>query len=51
VVSIVNDMITIHDSGGVGDHIAWKIVATDASGNTAQKQCEIEVLNPGQGTP
>jgi hypothetical protein len=49
VVSVSDDTITIHDSGGVGDHITWTVVATDASGNQAATACEVVVANPGKG--
>jgi hypothetical protein len=51
IVSIEGDMITIYDSGGVGTHITWKVVATDTSGNSAEEQCEVVVENPGLETP
>jgi hypothetical protein len=49
VVEVNGDTITILDSGGVGDHITWTIVATDCCGNVSTKECEIEVVNPGKG--
>jgi uncharacterized repeat protein (TIGR01451 family) len=49
VVAISGDTVTIHDSGGVGDHITWLVTATDDSGNTDTVTCEIEVVNPGKG--
>ena len=48
VVEVVGDTITILDSGGVDDHITWTVIATDSSGNTAETDCEILVVNPGQ---
>lgn len=44
VVEIAGDSITIHDVGGVGTFIAWDVVATDACGNTASQECEVEVI-------
>jgi hypothetical protein len=49
VVSVNGDTITIEDSGGVGDHITWAVVATDSSGNTTTQTYEIQVVNPGKG--
>ncbi len=48
-ISIDGDKITILDSGGVGDHISWTVVATDAAGNQSSTECELLVENPGQG--
>lgn len=41
------DSITIANSGGVGDFIAWTVVATDDCGNEASAECQVEVVNPG----
>ena len=43
-VGIQGDTITIFDSGGVGDVISWQAQATDRSGNTAQKSCQVSVV-------
>ena len=48
MVEITGDTITILDSGGVGTYIAWEVIASDTSGNTTEKTCEIKVMNPGQ---
>ena len=40
--------ITIADAGGVGDHITWSVIATDASGNQAARECEVLVAKPGK---
>jgi hypothetical protein len=47
VVSVAGDTITILDSGGVGDNIAWTVLATDSCGNYTEVICEVEVVNPG----
>ena len=47
VVSVAGDTITIDDSGGVGDHISWKISVTDVNGNSAEGSCEVIVVDPG----
>ena len=47
VVEIVENTVTILDSGGVGDFISWTVVATDGSGNSTTETCEVEVVNPG----
>ena len=49
VVEFWDDTITIQDSGGVGDHITWTVLATDGSGNTTEKKCYVDVVNPGKG--
>ena len=49
VVQFSGDTITIQDSGGVGDHITWTILATDDSGNTTEVECAVDVVNPGKG--
>jgi len=46
VVSFTGNTITITDSGGVGDHIIWMVVATDTSGNVSTQTCAIKVVKP-----
>lgn len=48
VVSLSGDTITITDSGGVNDNIAWTILATDQSGNTTTAESQVLVVNPGK---
>jgi cysteine-rich repeat protein len=48
VVAFAGDTLTINDSGGVGDHITWTVVATDGAGNQSTATCEVEVLKPGR---
>jgi hypothetical protein len=43
-VELSGDTLTVLDPGGVGDHIAWTVLATDASGNARQLECELEVV-------
>lgn len=45
-VRISGDTITIDDSGGVGNNIAWTVVATDGSGNETTEQCGTVVVKP-----
>jgi subtilisin family serine protease len=45
-VAVAGDTITVLDSGGVADNIVWTIVATDASGNTATRECKVVVTLP-----
>jgi hypothetical protein len=47
VVRAERDTLTILDSGGVGDHIGWTVRVSDNWGNVNQKQCQVEVINPG----
>jgi dienelactone hydrolase len=47
VVEVEGDTITILDTGGIGNHITWSVQVTDNCGNANDKQCEIEVVNPG----
>jgi hypothetical protein len=49
VVSTDGNVITIDDSGGVGDHIDWVVKAEDSSGNVSYQTCSIEVTNPTKG--
>lgn len=44
VVSFSGDTLTIDDSGGIGDHIEWFVVATDSSGNVTELTCSLEVV-------
>jgi hypothetical protein len=46
VVSISGDTITILNSGGVGDKIAWTVQSVDGCSNTTNKSCSINVVNP-----
>ena len=48
IVEFSGDTITIQDSGGVGDHITWTILATDVNGNTSEVECAVDVVNPGK---
>jgi hypothetical protein len=48
IVEISGDTITISDSGGVDDNIAWTVRATDDSGNVSESTCSIVIVNPGQ---
>jgi hypothetical protein len=43
-IDVTGDTLTVLDSGGIGDHIAWTVLATDASGNARQLECEVEVV-------
>jgi FtsP/CotA-like multicopper oxidase with cupredoxin domain len=43
-VTINGNILSIVDSGGVGDLIEWTIEATDESGNTATEICTISVV-------
>jgi hypothetical protein len=47
-VSVAGNQISIRNSGGVGQHIRWTVVASDGSGNHQEAQCEVVVGNPGQ---
>jgi hypothetical protein len=47
-VTFNGDTITVRDSGGVGDHIAWTIEATDENGNSTTKSCDLGVVNPNK---
>jgi hypothetical protein len=48
VIGVDGERITILDSGGVGDQITWTVRAIDNCGNVREKQCQVEVVNPGQ---
>jgi serine protease len=50
-VSVAGNQIDIRNSGGVGQHIAWTVVASDGSGNDQLAECEVVVSNPGGGKP
>ena len=49
MVEITGDTITILDSGGVNNNIAWTVSATDSCGNSSEETCIVEVVNPGKG--
>ncbi len=46
VVRFAGDTITVEDSGGVGDHIAWEATVVDAAGNRTVQECEVLVVRP-----
>ncbi len=46
-VSLNGASITIANTGGVGQHIAWTARALDGAGNAREISCEVEVANPG----
>jgi len=46
VVVLDGDSVSILDSGGVGNTIAWTVSATDGSGNTATTECSVTVIKP-----
>jgi hypothetical protein len=50
VVGFAGDVLTIDDSGGVGDIITWTVEATDDSGNTSVVECSLDVVRPGKSS-
>jgi CSLREA domain-containing protein len=48
MVAFGGESIAILDSGGVGNHINWTVRASDDCGNVREKQCQVEVVNPGR---
>lgn len=48
IVSILGDVITITDSGGVGNYIEWAVSADDGNGNSSMESCTVAVVNPNQ---
>ena len=47
-IDLTNDAIKILESGGVGTHISWTLMATDESGNVTEENYETLVVNPGK---
>ena len=47
-VAIEDDTIHIRNTGGVGTHIAWTLLAQDENGNEVESSCEVTVGNPGR---
>jgi hypothetical protein len=47
-ITIDGGVITILDSGGVGDKIEWTVEASDSSGNSTTETCALTVINPAQ---
>ena len=43
-VAYRGDTVTIADTGGIGNHIAWVVSATDGSGNATTLNCEVLVV-------
>ena len=50
VVDVSNGVLTVLDSGGVGDHIDGIVTITDPSGNSSETTCSIFVENPSGNT-
>jgi len=48
-VQVSGSTFTIIDSGGIGDHIQWRVRATDAPGNAAVSPWETQIVRPGPG--
>jgi len=46
IVAMDGAVLTIQDSGGVGDRITWAVQATDCSGNMSNTECGVDVVNP-----
>jgi hypothetical protein len=47
-VAFGDDTVTVLDSGGAGDFIAWTVEAANENGNTTSASCELQVVNPAQ---
>ncbi len=47
-VAFSGDTVTVLDSGGVGDFIAWTVEAADENGNSTSTSCELQVVNPAK---
>jgi hypothetical protein len=45
-VEVTGDTLTVDHGGGVGTRIEWSLRAVDASGNTSELVCGLEVANP-----
>ena len=45
-LSLADDTVTIHETGGVKTTIEWEVIATDASGNSIAMTCGIQVAKP-----
>jgi hypothetical protein len=45
-IDLTDDSITILESGGVGTHISWTLIATDESGNVTEENYETLVVKP-----
>ena len=47
-VAFVGDTVTVLDSGGVGDFIAWTVEAADENGNSSTVSCDLQVVKAAQ---
>jgi 2-polyprenyl-3-methyl-5-hydroxy-6-metoxy-1,4-benzoquinol methylase len=45
---LAGDTLAILDAGGVGHHVEWTLVATDAHGNRTETSCNVLVVDPGR---
>ena len=45
-VAFGGDTVTVLDSGGVGNFIAWTVEASDENGNSTTVTCDLQVVNP-----
>jgi hypothetical protein len=48
MVAFGGDTVTVLDSGGVGNFIAWTVEASDENGNSTTVTCDLQVVNPAQ---
>ena len=48
-VKISGGTFTILDSGGIGDHVRWRVSTTDGAGNAILNTCETQIVRPGPG--
>lgn len=48
-VDAVGDTLTIHRPGGVKNRISWTATATDATGNSASRECSVDVAAEARG--
>lgn len=47
-VSTAEDTVTIRLPGGVRNRISWTVTATDDAGNTARRDCAVDVVRGGR---
>jgi hypothetical protein len=48
-VGVSGATLTLYDSGGIGDHVRWRVASADAHANGTVVTCETEVVRPGPG--
>lgn len=48
IINVSGNIITVLDSGGVGNNISWTVLASDGCANVVETECKVTVINPNK---